>query len=194
MDGSRTVGCASWLESAEPPAGTLCLPTISESTALGQSPWEWAPEGRPSPLSPSVPGPCDHEDLLDGVIFGARYLGSTQLVSERNPPTSTRMAQAREAMDRVKVRGRPGAGGQAGGLRAGSVGASTSHATPTGPRRGDPAHDGGGPVRLHQEDQGLDIGLPGTGQGPGPRDAGGVIEPGKAPQPTQAASPAPRRP
>lgn len=55
------------------------------------------------PLLPPVPGPCDHEDLLDGVIFGAKYLGSTQLVSERNPPPSTRMAQAREAMDRVKA-------------------------------------------------------------------------------------------
>nr|XP_027808297.1 amyloid-beta A4 precursor protein-binding family A member 3 isoform X2 [Marmota flaviventris] len=50
-----------------------------------------------------IPGPCDHEDLMDGVIFGAKYLGSTQLVSERNPPPSTRMAQAQEAMDRVKA-------------------------------------------------------------------------------------------
>uniref|UniRef100_A0A8D0FX21 Amyloid-beta A4 precursor protein-binding family A member 3 n=1 Tax=Strix occidentalis caurina TaxID=311401 RepID=A0A8D0FX21_STROC len=51
----------------------------------------------------SVPGPCDPEDLLDGVIFGAKYLGSTQLVSERNPPTSVRMAQAQEAVDRIKA-------------------------------------------------------------------------------------------
>ncbi|XP_031460597.1 amyloid-beta A4 precursor protein-binding family A member 3 [Phasianus colchicus] len=50
-----------------------------------------------------VPGPCDPEDLLDGVIFGAKYLGSTQLVSERNPPTSVRMAQAQEAVDRIKA-------------------------------------------------------------------------------------------
>ncbi|XP_010129967.1 PREDICTED: amyloid beta A4 precursor protein-binding family A member 1-like, partial [Buceros rhinoceros silvestris] len=49
------------------------------------------------------PGPCDPEDLLDGVIFGAKYLGSTQLVSERNPPTSVRMAQAQEAVDRIKA-------------------------------------------------------------------------------------------
>ncbi|XP_068775666.1 amyloid-beta A4 precursor protein-binding family A member 3 isoform X2 [Struthio camelus] len=48
-------------------------------------------------------GPCDPEDLLDGVIFGAKYLGSTQLVSERNPPTSVRMAQAQEAVDRIKA-------------------------------------------------------------------------------------------
>lgn len=50
-----------------------------------------------------VPGPCDPEDLLDGVVFGAKYLGSTQLISERNPPTSVRMAQAQEAVDRIKA-------------------------------------------------------------------------------------------
>lgn len=37
------------------------------------------------------------------MIFGAKYLGSTQLSSERNPPTSVRMAQAQEAVDRIKV-------------------------------------------------------------------------------------------
>lgn len=50
-----------------------------------------------------MPGPCDPEDLLDGVIFGAKYLGSTQLQSEKNPSTNARMAQAQEAMDRIKV-------------------------------------------------------------------------------------------
>uniref|UniRef100_A0A8C0VPA2 Amyloid-beta A4 precursor protein-binding family A member 3 n=1 Tax=Cyanistes caeruleus TaxID=156563 RepID=A0A8C0VPA2_CYACU len=55
------------------------------------------------PPNASVPGPCDPEDLLDGVIFGAKYLGSTQLSSERNPPTSVRMVQAQEAVDRIKA-------------------------------------------------------------------------------------------
>ncbi|XP_029889546.1 amyloid-beta A4 precursor protein-binding family A member 3 [Aquila chrysaetos chrysaetos] len=55
------------------------------------------------PAFKEVPGPCDPEDLLDGVIFGAKYLGSTQLVSERNPPTRVRMAQAQEAVDRIKA-------------------------------------------------------------------------------------------
>ncbi|KAJ6655163.1 hypothetical protein lerEdw1_005641 [Lerista edwardsae] len=55
------------------------------------------------PSYKEVPGPCEPEDLLDGVIFGAKYLGSTQLVSERNPPTSIRMAQAQEAVDRIKA-------------------------------------------------------------------------------------------
>ncbi|XP_030074851.1 amyloid-beta A4 precursor protein-binding family A member 3 [Microcaecilia unicolor] len=50
-----------------------------------------------------VPGPCEPEDLLDGVIFGAKYLGSTQLVSEKSPSTSIRMAQAQEAVDRIKA-------------------------------------------------------------------------------------------
>ncbi|KFP04416.1 Amyloid beta A4 precursor protein-binding family A member 1, partial [Calypte anna] len=60
-------------------------------------------EPPPSVTFKEVPGPCDPEDLLDGVIFGAKYLGSTQLVSERNPPTSVRMAQAQEAVDRIKA-------------------------------------------------------------------------------------------
>ncbi|XP_051957531.1 amyloid-beta A4 precursor protein-binding family A member 3-like [Xyrauchen texanus] len=55
------------------------------------------------PAYKNVPGPCDPEDLLDGVIFGAKYLGSTQLQSEKNPSTNARMAQAQEAMDRIKA-------------------------------------------------------------------------------------------
>uniref|UniRef100_A0A8C9VVE2 Amyloid-beta A4 precursor protein-binding family A member 3 n=1 Tax=Scleropages formosus TaxID=113540 RepID=A0A8C9VVE2_SCLFO len=55
------------------------------------------------PAYKDVPGPCDPEDLLDGVIFGAKYLGSTQLMSEKNPSTNARMAQAQEAVDRIKA-------------------------------------------------------------------------------------------
>lgn len=52
----------------------------------------------------TVPGPCDPEDLIDGIIFAANYLGSTQLLSERTPTKSARMHQAQEAMSRVRVR------------------------------------------------------------------------------------------
>ncbi|XP_058513945.1 amyloid-beta A4 precursor protein-binding family A member 3 [Ochotona princeps] len=93
-DGSRSSSSSPepWLETAplvgpeEPRAGTQSPEALASCPALSH-----------------VPGPCDHEDLLDGVLFGAKYLGSTQLLSERNPPPSTRMAQAQEAVDRVKA-------------------------------------------------------------------------------------------
>lgn len=52
----------------------------------------------------SVPGPCDPEDLVDGIIFAATYLGCTHLLSERTPTKTARMQQAQEAMSRVRVR------------------------------------------------------------------------------------------
>ncbi|KAI4882714.1 hypothetical protein NFI96_028527, partial [Prochilodus magdalenae] len=54
------------------------------------------------PTYVDVPGPCDPEDLIDGIIFAASYLGSTQLLSERTPTKSARMQQAQEAMNRVR--------------------------------------------------------------------------------------------
>ncbi|XP_070271900.1 amyloid-beta A4 precursor protein-binding family A member 3 isoform X1 [Myotis yumanensis] len=85
--------------SPEPWLETVPLIAPEERPASAQSPKTAASY----PAFQEVSGPCDHEDLCDGVIFGAKYLGSTQLVSERNPPPSTRMAQAQEAMDRVKA-------------------------------------------------------------------------------------------
>ncbi|XP_037360966.1 amyloid-beta A4 precursor protein-binding family A member 3 [Talpa occidentalis] len=85
--------------SPEPWLETVPLVVPEEQSAGAKSPETPASY----PALQEVPGPCDHEDLLDGVIFGAKYLGSTQLVSERNPPPSTRMTQAQEAMDRVKA-------------------------------------------------------------------------------------------
>ncbi|KAJ8002559.1 hypothetical protein DPEC_G00160160 [Dallia pectoralis] len=49
-----------------------------------------------------VPGPCEPEDLIDGIIFAANYLGSTQLMSDKNPSKGIRMAQAHEAVSQVK--------------------------------------------------------------------------------------------
>ncbi|XP_006623906.1 uncharacterized protein LOC102678519 isoform X15 [Apis dorsata] len=43
------------------------------------------------------------EVLIEGVLFRARYLGSTQLVCEGEPTKSTRMCQAEEAVSRIKV-------------------------------------------------------------------------------------------
>ncbi|XP_074925678.1 amyloid-beta A4 precursor protein-binding family A member 2 isoform X2 [Chelonoidis abingdonii] len=65
-----------------------------------------APETKKVSSFPSfvdVPGPCEPEDLIDGIIFAANYLGSTQLLSERNPSKNIRMMQAQEAVSRVKT-------------------------------------------------------------------------------------------
>ncbi|XP_030640178.1 amyloid-beta A4 precursor protein-binding family A member 3 [Chanos chanos] len=80
-----------WEQSAE---------NLSEEETASKQPEENA-ESHPG--YKDVPGPCDPEDLLDGVIFGAKYLGSTQLQSEKNPSTNARMAQAQEAVDRIKA-------------------------------------------------------------------------------------------
>ncbi|XP_029431665.1 amyloid-beta A4 precursor protein-binding family A member 2 isoform X2 [Rhinatrema bivittatum] len=62
-----------------------------------------APETKKVASFPSfVDGPCEPEDLIDGIIFAANYLGSTQLLSERNPSKNIRMMQAQEAVSRVK--------------------------------------------------------------------------------------------
>ena len=51
-----------------------------------------------------VAGPVtDPKVLIEGVLFRARYLGSTQLVCEGQPTKATRMMQAEEAVSRIKV-------------------------------------------------------------------------------------------
>ncbi|XP_061585651.1 amyloid-beta A4 precursor protein-binding family A member 1 [Cololabis saira] len=55
------------------------------------------------PTYVEVPGPCDAEDLINGIIFAAVYWGSTQLLSEKTPSKNVRMMQAQEAVKRIKV-------------------------------------------------------------------------------------------
>ncbi|XP_075677255.1 uncharacterized protein LOC113794566 isoform X3 [Dermatophagoides pteronyssinus] len=43
------------------------------------------------------------EVLIEGVLFRARYLGSTQLVCDGQPTKATRMMQAEEAVSRIKA-------------------------------------------------------------------------------------------
>ena len=45
----------------------------------------------------------DPKVLIEGVLFRAKYLGSTQLVCEGQPTKATRMMQAEEAVSRIKV-------------------------------------------------------------------------------------------
>ncbi|CAG0914338.1 unnamed protein product [Notodromas monacha] len=55
-------------------------------------------------FSPPPLGIRRHEPsvLIEGVLFRARYLGSTQLVCEGQPTKATRMIQAEEAVSRIK--------------------------------------------------------------------------------------------
>uniref|UniRef100_A0A336LLL3 CSON012280 protein n=1 Tax=Culicoides sonorensis TaxID=179676 RepID=A0A336LLL3_CULSO len=53
--------------------------------------------------SKSKEGLLDPAVLIEGVLFRARYLGSTQLVCEGQPTKSTRMMQAEEAVSRIKA-------------------------------------------------------------------------------------------
>ncbi|XP_054884835.1 amyloid-beta A4 precursor protein-binding family A member 2 [Poeciliopsis prolifica] len=59
-------------------------------------------EGAAFPCFEDVPGPCEPEDLIDGIIFAANYLGCTQVLSDKNPSKSVRMSQAHEAVSRIK--------------------------------------------------------------------------------------------
>uniref|UniRef100_A0A1B0CGW4 Protein lin-10 n=2 Tax=Lutzomyia longipalpis TaxID=7200 RepID=A0A1B0CGW4_LUTLO len=114
--------------SKSPPSGQLAQSTIRQGvgTALSPtSPISGGSGGRISPATLADKSPTDSisskkddsrkgksrnkEDLLDpavlieGVLFRARYLGSTQLVCEGQPTKSTRMIQAEEAVSRIKA-------------------------------------------------------------------------------------------
>ncbi|KAF5907501.1 amyloid beta A4 precursor protein-binding family A member 2-like, partial [Clarias magur] len=78
-----------------------CCPE-DESYLEGMDCHEQGKKNHSFPSFVDVPGPCEPEDLIDGIIFAANYLGSTQLLSDRNPSKSVRMMQAQEAVDRVK--------------------------------------------------------------------------------------------
>lgn len=69
-------------------------------------PWRYASHLRLSSLNYSLfftDGRWDPTVLIEGVLFRARYLGSTQLVCEGQPTKTTRMMQAEEAVSRIKV-------------------------------------------------------------------------------------------
>ena len=54
-------------------------------------------------ISASIYDPENPAVLIEGVLFRARYLGSTQLISEGQPSKQMRMMQAQEAVGRIKV-------------------------------------------------------------------------------------------
>ncbi|XP_055625461.1 uncharacterized protein LOC129768056 isoform X6 [Toxorhynchites rutilus septentrionalis] len=86
-----------------------CITTGSEKEDLKQQPL--TPPGETSPVlksdkkgkSKTKEGLLNPSVLIEGVLFRARYLGSTQLVCEGQPTKSTRMMQAEEAVSRIKA-------------------------------------------------------------------------------------------
>ena len=56
-----------------------------------------------SVMTRTIMDPDNPEVLIEGVLFRARYLGSTQLNTDSNPTKLTRMMQAQEAVGRIKV-------------------------------------------------------------------------------------------
>ncbi|XP_056021840.1 uncharacterized protein LOC125649227 isoform X6 [Ostrea edulis] len=60
-------------------------------------------ERRTKAKEASIHDPENPSVLIEGVLFRARYLGSTQLISEGQPSKALRMMQAQEAVGRIKA-------------------------------------------------------------------------------------------
>ncbi|XP_053727571.1 amyloid-beta A4 precursor protein-binding family A member 1 [Synchiropus splendidus] len=113
QDLSPTSECTLHQSSGESPGSSSPSPPGAESAIshlLQEDPSESSPSGREPrrslasfPTYVEVPGPCDPEDLIDGIIFAANYLGSTQLLSDKTPSKNVRMMQAQEAVSRIKM-------------------------------------------------------------------------------------------
>ncbi|XP_034027149.1 amyloid-beta A4 precursor protein-binding family A member 1 [Thalassophryne amazonica] len=91
-------------ESPSPPGAESSIRHLLQDDGFESSPS--SKESRTSlasfPTYVEVPGPCDPEDLIDGIIFAANYLGSTQLLSDKTPSKNVRMMQAQEAVSRIQ--------------------------------------------------------------------------------------------
>uniref|UniRef100_A0AAX7TAA2 Amyloid beta (A4) precursor protein-binding, family A, member 1b n=1 Tax=Astatotilapia calliptera TaxID=8154 RepID=A0AAX7TAA2_ASTCA len=87
-------------------AGHVSIPSVTLLISQQTERCSLIDSGESLPQFPTfvdVPGPCDPEDLIDGIIFAATYMGCTHLLSERTPTKSARMQQAQEAMSRVRA-------------------------------------------------------------------------------------------
>ena len=51
----------------------------------------------------TVYDPDEPTVLIEGILFRAAYLGSTQIMSDSQPSRAIRMMQAQEAVGRIKV-------------------------------------------------------------------------------------------
>ncbi|CAL1537535.1 unnamed protein product [Lymnaea stagnalis] len=75
------------------------IPELSEPSATMRSEAE---RRHSKAKEAAIRDPDRPEVLIEGVLFRARYLGSTQLISEGQPSKAMRMMQAQEAVGRIK--------------------------------------------------------------------------------------------
>ncbi|XP_043604952.1 uncharacterized protein LOC122577614 isoform X5 [Bombus pyrosoma] len=117
---ASTSACVSTSASASispPPVVSVIQAPPSDCDVTTPSQPTTSPQKTPAKNSPSSPQSLkessnkekeekkksrNKEVLIEGVLFRARYLGSTQLVCEGEPTKSTRMCQAEEAVSRIK--------------------------------------------------------------------------------------------
>ncbi|XP_076301143.1 uncharacterized protein LOC143219157 isoform X3 [Lasioglossum baleicum] len=121
---ASTSACVSTSASASispPPVVSIIQPPPSDCDVTTPTQLTTSPQKTPAKNSPSSPQSLkessnkvkkdkeekkksrNKEVLIEGVLFRARYLGSTQLVCEGEPTKSTRMCQAEEAVSRIKA-------------------------------------------------------------------------------------------
>ncbi|XP_013380400.1 amyloid-beta A4 precursor protein-binding family A member 1 [Lingula anatina] len=77
------------------------IPELNDAPATRQANKLRAKEGEQESLT--VYDPDQPTVLIEGVLFRALYLGSTQLISEGTPSKAMRMMQAQEAVGRIKA-------------------------------------------------------------------------------------------
>ncbi|XP_059143563.1 uncharacterized protein LOC131930924 isoform X3 [Physella acuta] len=76
------------------------IPELSDPTATRRSEVD---RRHSKAKEAAIRDPDRPEVLIEGVLFRARYLGSTQLISEGQPSKAMRMMQAQEAVGRIKA-------------------------------------------------------------------------------------------
>ncbi|XP_056138434.1 amyloid-beta A4 precursor protein-binding family A member 2 [Lampris incognitus] len=87
----------------EPLQGPWCPESVPQVDSSNNNTPKRTQETASFPCFVDVPGPCEPEDLIDGIIFAANYLGCTMVLSDKNPTKSIRMSQAQEAVNRIKA-------------------------------------------------------------------------------------------
>ncbi|KAJ7385264.1 Amyloid-beta A4 precursor protein-binding A member 1 [Desmophyllum pertusum] len=89
-------------DAADPCRGTLPLQLLQTFRLPGPY-FDSAAASKSRERNPAWEGPHHPRNLLLGVVYTAKYLGSSQIMSPQSPNKAVRMEQAQEAVGRIKV-------------------------------------------------------------------------------------------